>query len=238
ENVKSKMRVYASRGKWQRVLENIHTKNETRPCYEIFYNRRMQLTATEDHPFLVARLWYKGKSVSKRIKEIKWMKAGELYKLSARKHGLEAFKFIIPRTPDQSFGTREEGLIVGFTLGDGYFPKNRRRIVLYFNSQKEGRLARYYEHILQDLGYKVWLERIRQNSNFWKKRGLTEKPANLGGTLSVAFIAPKIKQRVLELKKNPFAIFSYSKVFAEGVYQGLLDSDGYKNQITQKKKRL
>lgn len=223
EEVSKNTLVYSSKGKWRKVLEPIVTINETRTCYEIFYNRYMQAVATENHPFLIAKLWYKNKSISKRIKEIKWMSAGELFQLSQKCHGLETIKFAIPRTQNNEKGTRKEGLIVGFILGDGWLPKYRKRIVISFNARTKGRLARYYEHLLDDLKIKVGLERIRRGNKFEY------------GTIDITFESVKLKKWIKELRKNPSLIFSFSKEFAEGVYQGLLDADGYKNAITQKK---
>ena len=209
--------VYTAKGRWKPVTEVIKTPREQRKCYEVFIKPGGSYVVTEDHPFLIAELWYSDKRVSNRIKQIRWITASQLFDLFySSKHNKEKFRLAIPRTEDKSQGTYNLGLLVGFALGDGYL-RDDNRIELYFNQHKEGRLARFYQHLGRDLGISI---------NFARKHN---------SCIVLSFVSKKVKEIIEQLKEKPITIFSYSKTFAKGLIDGLLDADGYSNKISQKK---
>ena len=221
-----------------KIVTDTHiTDPEKRNCYHIWGQGLNSVIATEDHMFLTGRKWYgNSKAPSKKIVDIKFETAKSIFE-SIGKHSKSkrypgsvvsmSKVFVIPRTEEinPSKGTYDEGLIMGFAFGDGYCRADGR-VELYFNAGKEGRLARFYEHILTNLNLHPSLNRIRKGH------------AYKIGTIDITFFSANFLLQFQTFLNDPSSIFSFSKSYAEGFYQGMLDADGYSNTISQKRNSM
>lgn len=213
KDVKKGDLVYTHKGRWRKVNYLVHNMKETRKCYEIRIKPGGTYIVTEDHPFFIAELWYNGKQLTNRIKKLSFLTAKELFEHYKNHPGhSQKLQLAIPRTIEKKKELSYiDGLIVGLILGDGYCRKQDNRIEIYFTYPDDWRLMRYYQHILEDMGIKTSVDRIKRDN-----------------TIQMSFVSKKYTDLRKILEENPMNVYNFSKEFSRGLIEGLLDSDGHR----------
>ncbi len=217
--------VWTHTGSWQRVIQILRTKPETRPVYQVHMKPGQDLFATPEHPWLIAQVkWtHDGKRLTNEIRNIRWWTTEELYQyLNERSTYKWNLYWAIPRTPEGMKGDFAWGELMGFAFGDGYWRRDQidsSFVEYYLNPKKETDLA-YWEH----------LKEIAES------RGATHfKEREHARALRVSFRLKSLWKDLQALYHNPSLALHYTKEWAKGFLKGLVMADGYRNSVTQAK---